>query len=467
MGSRLVTIMTLLSPNTTSKTKHRQFKLKKFDKPKLTFKKFCLFFFFAAFATHLVYLGELAQIKYTTVRNKSIHYSQFVEEFLHAKNRSEVMKNRTEVMRYYYPKQKKVPTKVILISSNPRSGSSYVGEVLSAMPGVSYFFEPLWLMAKANKSLEEPINKKIEFVSKLLNCQYQTLSKKLLNNLKARAFVFKKPDLGQTQLKTLPLLEKRHFLTSIRQNCQKNSLRLTKLFRLRMSDILVELENPESSSLGPDFKVILLQRDPRATINSLKREIHEWLPGAASPQKICGNLYEDYTAVIQMKNRVMQNRILTLKYEDMVLEPYLTTSKLYQFINASKEDLKYAYAYIQSHSQLQEDSQSSEEEARSLTKAALGISLTKRKIRLESQWRLGQLSRIEFEKAKKNSSYVPISPKEFDIKRQMRIQKYYDTHRSRDFQHDHWKHELSNETLREIMTEPLCQKVLKMLDYPL
>ena len=94
-----------------------------------------------------------------------------------------------------------------------------------------------------------------------------------------------------------------------------------------------------------------------------------------------------------MKNRVMQNRILTLKYEDMVLEPYMTAAKLYQFINASKEDLKYAYAYIQSHSQLQEDSQSSEEEARSLTKAALGISLTKRKIRLESQWRLGQLSR--------------------------------------------------------------------------
>ena len=94
-----------------------------------------------------------------------------------------------------------------------------------------------------------------------------------------------------------------------------------------------------------------------------------------------------------MKDRVIQSRILTLKYEDMVLEPYLTTSKLYQFINASKEDLKYAYAHIQSHSQLQEDSQSSEEVARSLTKAALGISLTKRKIRLESQWRLGQLSR--------------------------------------------------------------------------
>ena len=79
----------------------------------------------------------------------------------------------------------------------------------------------------------------------------------------------------------------------------------------------------------------------------------------------------------------------------------------------------------------------------------------------------GFFYRIEFEKAKKNSSYIPISSKELDIKREMRIQKYYDTHRSRDFQHDHWKHELSNETLREIMTEPLCQKVLKILNYRL
>ena len=138
--------------------KYRQFRIKKQEKPTLTIKKFCLFLFFGAFATHLVYLGELTQIKYTAVRNKSIHYSQYVEEYLHRVNKSEIMKNRTEVMSYYYPKPKKI-NKVLLITSNPRSGSSYVGEILTAMPGVSYFFEPLWLLAKPNKSLEEPIQK--------------------------------------------------------------------------------------------------------------------------------------------------------------------------------------------------------------------------------------------------------------------------------------------------------------------
>ena len=56
----------------------------------------------------------------------------------------------------------------------------------------------------------------------------------------------------------------------------------------------------ENSALGSDFKVILLQRDPRATINSLSEELQEWLPGATSPQKICGKILHDYTTVMNV-----------------------------------------------------------------------------------------------------------------------------------------------------------------------
>ena len=38
--------------------------------------------FFGIFATHLVYLGELSQIKYTAVKNKSLHYRWFIFAFL-------------------------------------------------------------------------------------------------------------------------------------------------------------------------------------------------------------------------------------------------------------------------------------------------------------------------------------------------------------------------------------------------
>ena len=120
-------------------------------KTALNWKKFCIFMFFGVFATHLIYLGELTQIRYTAAKNKSITYSKFVDDYLHSTNKSEIMKKRTNIISAYY-KMKFVQDyekaqKVLILASNPRSGSSYLGEILTAMPNVSYFFEPLWLMS--------------------------------------------------------------------------------------------------------------------------------------------------------------------------------------------------------------------------------------------------------------------------------------------------------------------------------
>ena len=119
--------------------------------------------FFGGFATHLVYLGELTQIRYSAARNRSMHYTQFVRNYLHdASNKSEELRNRTKNIMAAFQRlkrfesveslrsvdslrsvesvksvkslqsekdfgQKKV-TKVLLISSNPRSGSSFTGK---------------------------------------------------------------------------------------------------------------------------------------------------------------------------------------------------------------------------------------------------------------------------------------------------------------------------------------------------
>ena len=37
--------------------------------------------------------------------------------------------------------------KIFLISSNPRSGSTYTANILTAMPNSSYYFAPFWLNA--------------------------------------------------------------------------------------------------------------------------------------------------------------------------------------------------------------------------------------------------------------------------------------------------------------------------------
>ena len=126
------------------------------------------------------------------------------------------------------------------------------------MPNVSYFFEPLWFLANPDKSLEPSVSQvlataflckrvisfahvqlqKIRFVGQLLNCRYHGM-RKVMNNLKAREFVFKKPKVGAAiNLKTLPLLAKNSFISSIEEECSRNSLRVTKLFRLRIAEIL-------------------------------------------------------------------------------------------------------------------------------------------------------------------------------------------------------------------------------------
>jgi hypothetical protein len=69
-------------------------------------------------------------------------------------------------------KRPKNVTKVILITSNPRSGSSFTGEILTAMPMVSYFFEPLWFFSRPNKSEEANMSKVSLYTIKTFMCLF-------------------------------------------------------------------------------------------------------------------------------------------------------------------------------------------------------------------------------------------------------------------------------------------------------
>ncbi len=71
-----------------------------------------------------------------------------------------------------------------------------------------------------------------------------------------------------------------------------------------------------NSVLGHRFKVILLIRDPRATINSLLKAPHEWVNLAPNPKMACTNIYNDLTAFNRFNNKNKMN----LKIGDGVLE---------------------------------------------------------------------------------------------------------------------------------------------------
>ena len=157
----------------------------------LTWKKFLCAIFFGLFATQLLLLRDRSsQQNSETLKNfwhgdgsvgserrpgdKSYH--QFVDDYLH-QNRSfdhvemnsflRLSQNDSSSVKkpkiYWRKIKEEVPrirvnvTKVFLLTSNPRSGSSFTGELISAMPNVSYYFEPLWFFGNSqnNSRFEE------------------------------------------------------------------------------------------------------------------------------------------------------------------------------------------------------------------------------------------------------------------------------------------------------------------------
>ena len=85
----------------------------------------------------------------------------------------------------------------------------------------------------------------------------------------------------------------------------------------------------ERSPLGSDFQVILLQRDPRATIHSLRAEPQEWLPNAASPAKICGNLLEDYNNVMEVATYFASKRDFNEHVQDKHKVMLMTLARVF------------------------------------------------------------------------------------------------------------------------------------------
>ena len=89
--------------------------------------------------------------------------------------------------------------------------------------------------------------------------------------------------------------------------------------------------------------------------------------------------------------------------------------------------------------------------------------MAKLKIRMETKWRKGQISKNEYDKFLNNSSYVPSENSNYEHEK--RLKKYYGTYRSKNFKHDHWRNELSPTVLGNINRNSDCQKVLKLLSY--
>ena len=110
--------------------------------------------------------------------------------------------------------------------------------------------------------------------------------------------------------------------------CKIHPIRLIKTTRLRVS-LAENLLNDENL---PNFKMIVLFRDPRATMNSRASALFcNRTEECYDLEVLCHNLQSDLHAAFDLAEKY-PGRILLIRFEDMTLQPYRAAKDILRFL---------------------------------------------------------------------------------------------------------------------------------------
>ncbi|XP_047488001.1 carbohydrate sulfotransferase 1-like [Penaeus chinensis] len=219
----------------------------------------------------------------------------------------------------YYNTQEKV--KKVLLVTYQRSGSSFVGELLTSGGGAMYVYEPLFLWRAllgpgADVGVEE---RAARALGDLLDCKPE-----VVRAWRRRPYQYfrRKPE-------------------GVRDWCVDADLRLLKTIRARASFVLPWMRSRS------DIKVVHLVRDPRGILNSVKRGGNLWSENNRNAALQCANIERD----LQLQE-LGPHRYLQVRYEDLVESPLEETRRIFSFMGANFNDD--VMAYLREHTWLAE-----------------------------------------------------------------------------------------------------------------
>ncbi|XP_043208993.1 carbohydrate sulfotransferase 3-like isoform X2 [Amphibalanus amphitrite] len=174
------------------------------------------------------------------------------------------------------------PRLVVVVSSAPRSGSSFLGQLMSSQRGALYLFEPFWFYKHLyNNKTAAPYNyTAASDLYNLLTCNLDALPP-MFAERRHSGFIWRKPKI----LKRDP---SRVHLTSL---CLSTSIRVIKTIRPRLANVLPLLKRTDL-----DVRIIHLVRDPRAIHNSLLTKHHAWPQRRRNATLLCEDIRADLRA---------------------------------------------------------------------------------------------------------------------------------------------------------------------------
>lgn len=212
---------------------------------------------------------------------------------------------------------------ISVIFSTWRSGSTFLGDILNAMPGNYYHYEPL-IYYDIQQIREPPISDEaLNALRQLLKCNYTSLDE-YLNYAQSHNNVFSHNVRLWRNCETHPqFCYEPKFLNAF---CRLFPFQSMKVVRLRTA-----LAEPLLIDSSLNVKILLLARDPRGTVQSRKHR--EWCPGVPdcdNPAILCKDMVSDYKAAeILLKN--YPARFKVVRYEDLSLEPFKLTKEILTF----------------------------------------------------------------------------------------------------------------------------------------
>lgn len=213
-----------------------------------------------------------------------------------------------------------------MVTTTWRSGSTFLGDIMTAHPGTFYHYEPLLhydiVQARSGALAEDAVTT----LSSLMRCNYTSLGRYLQYGKQHQWLFSHNEPLWAHCLADGPKFRKSYCWDPVFLNrfCPLFPYQSIKTVRLRLN-----LTKPLVEELN--VRILLLVRDPRGTVESRKHRV--WCPGnrdCEDPARLCQDLQSDHEAFLSL-SALYPGRYKVFRYEDFSMDPYNNTKEIFEF----------------------------------------------------------------------------------------------------------------------------------------
>ncbi|XP_046572022.1 carbohydrate sulfotransferase 1-like [Haliotis rubra] len=256
-------------------------------------------------------------------------------------------------LQHHHPQSVKVKDRTmtqprkVLILSYMRSGSTLTADIVQQQPDVFYVFEPLFsvetirgrylapvYLDKPSRllSLKTEYSNKIDILKAFLSCSLASVDLLTLHQHhmdKSKTTVQYNNCIHNTTIRDF----ESKCLNKLIEKCQGSQISLIKTIRMKME------ATEEILHLNKDLKIILLVRDPRATLMSrIRLSQLSWRKVNVVEHHVrasfshCGMVLRDVRDAVRL-SKLYPGRVGILLYEKLIENPTSMTELIYDFLD--------------------------------------------------------------------------------------------------------------------------------------